>query len=55
MIYYQCNKKGHYKSQYPELIKKQLKNANQTPVEKMHIKRKDQHSQKTLQAQSKGH
>ena len=50
---YQCNKKGHYKSQCSELTKKQFKNANQTPVEEVHIKEKDQHSQKFSQAQSK--
>ena len=52
---YQCNKKGHYKSQCPELVRKQLKNANQAPVGKVHIKGKDQHSQKVLQTQNKGH
>ena len=46
---YQCNKKGHYKSQCSELAKKQLKNVNQAPVREMHVKEKDQHSQKTLQ------
>ena len=55
VICYQCNKKGHYKSQYPELTKKQPKNANQAPVGEMHTKGKDQHPQKTLQAQSKRH
>ena len=49
MIYYQCNKKGHYKSQCPELIKEQFKNANQTPVGEMHVKGKDQHLQKSSQ------
>ena len=52
---YQCNKKSHYKSQYSELTKKQPKNANQAPVREVHVKRKDQHSQKTLQVQSEEH
>ena len=52
---YQCNKKGHYKLQCPELAREQLKNVNQAPVREVHIKGKDQHPQKTPQAQSEGH
>ena len=48
VIYYQCNKKGHYKSQCSELTKKQFKNVNQISVREMCIKGKDQHSQKCL-------
>ena len=55
VICYQCNKKGHYKSQCSELAKKQLKNVNQTPVRKVCVKEKDQCPQKSLQMQSKGH
>ena len=47
VICYQCNKKGHYKSQCSELAKKQPKNANQALVGEMHIKRKNQCPQKT--------
>ena len=54
VICYQCNKKGYYKLQCPELTKEQLKNANQTPVREVHVKGKDQHPQKSPQAQSKG-
>ena len=54
VICYQCNKKGHYKSQYPELTKKQFKNVNQTPVGEMCVKGKNQHLQKSSQAQSEG-
>ena len=49
---YQCNKKGHYKLQYSELTKKQLKNVNQALMGEVHVKRKNQHSQKTSQAQN---
>ena len=49
VICYQCNKKNHYKSQYSELIKKQFKNVNQAFVREVHVKRKDQCSQKSLQ------
>ena len=55
VICYQCNKKGYYRLQYSELIKKQFKNANQTPVRKVHIKGKNQYSQKTPQMQSERH
>ena len=51
---YQCNKKGHYKLQCFELIREQLKNANQAPVGKVCVKGKDQHSQKSPQVQSEG-
>ena len=54
IICYQCNKKGHYKSQYLKLIKKQPKNANQTSVGKMCVKEKNQCPQKFLQVQSEG-
>ena len=53
VICYQCNKKGHYKSQYLKLTREQLKNVNQTPVGEVHVKGKDQHPQKIPQAQSK--
>ena len=52
---YQCNKKGHYKSQCSELTKKQFKNANQAPVREVHVKGKDQHLQKIPQMQNKRH
>ena len=55
VICYQCNKKGHYKSQCFVLVKKQLKNINQTPVREVHIKKKDQHLQKFSQIQNKKH
>ena len=55
MICYQCNKKGHYKSQCSELVREQPKNANQTPVREVHVKGKDQHPQKTSQIQNKRH
>ena len=55
VIYYQYNKKSHYKSQCSELTKEQFKNANQAPVKEVHIKEKDQHPQKSPQAQSKEH
>ena len=55
VICYQCNKKGHYKLQCFELIKKQFKNANQTSVRKIYIKGKNQCLQKTSQMQSKRH
>ena len=55
VICYQCNKKGHYKSQYSELVRKQPKNVNQAPVREMHVKGKDQCPQKTLWVQSKEH
>ena len=54
VICYQCNKKGHYKSQYPELAREQPKNANQAPVGEVCVKGKDQHPQKSLWVQSKG-
>ena len=53
VIYYQCNKKGHYKSQCSELTKKQFKNANQTSVRKVCVKGKDQCLQKSPQTQNK--
>ena len=53
VICYQCNKKGHYKSQCPKLAREQLKNANQAPVKEVCVKGKDQHPQKSLQMQSK--
>ena len=52
VICYQCNKKGHYKLQCSELMKEQPKNINQTSVRKVHVKRKDQHSQRFLWTQS---
>ena len=52
VIYYQCNKKNHYKLQYLKLTKKQFKNANQAPVREVHVKGKDQHSQKSSQMQN---
>ena len=41
VICYQCNKKGHYKSQYSKLTREQSKNVNQAPVREMHVKGKD--------------
>ena len=55
MICYQCNKKGHYKSQCSELTRKQLKNVNQTSMKKVHVKRKDQCLKKSLQTQNEEH
>ena len=54
VICYQCNKKGHYKLQCSELAREQPKNANQAPVGEVHVKGKDQHPQKSPQAQNKG-
>ena len=51
---YQCNKKGHYKSQCPELAREQPKNANQAPVGEVCVKGKDQCPQKSLQVQNEG-
>ena len=53
VICYQCNKKDHYKLQCLKLTREQLKNTNQAPVRKVHVKEKDQCPQKSPQAQNK--
>ena len=49
IICYQCQKKNHYKSQCSELTSEQGKNVNWVSVKEVQIKKKDQHSLKTLQ------